>query len=160
MAKDGSSDIAEVLEKIRARLRPQVEAELRAGEQAGESSESRSLGVAALRQQLGAILSAHRQVGTVNPRHPGLINSLIQLLKRFMRRSLAWYIRPNVEFQSHVIKFLTETAETFEREQSRLGLLEKKIEGLAADVADLRQLVKSHFDWEACEQDKPKREEK
>jgi hypothetical protein len=159
MMDDGSSDVAEVLAKIRARLRSQVETEFRAADQVAEPSESPSVGVAALRRQLGAISSAHRQVGALNPRHPGLINNLIQLLKRLMRRSLAWYIRPNIEFQSQVIKFLSDTAETFEREETRLARLEKKIEALTSDLADLRQQVESDLNSMTRFRDKAKKYE-
>jgi hypothetical protein len=46
-------------------------------------------------------------VGTINPRPPGLHNDLIQHLKKLMSRTLAWYIRPQREFNSSVVRPLT-----------------------------------------------------
>lgn len=146
MIKDGNSDIAEVLERIRARLRTKVETDLRAGDSVAQSTESSSVNVGALHEQLHAILSAHHQVGVVNPRHPGLINSLIQSFKKSLRRILNWYTRPIIDFQAHTIQFLSETAEILGREQSRLAGLEKKIELVTTDLADLRQQMQSRFD--------------
>lgn len=146
MIKDGNSDIAEVLERIRARLRTKVETDLRAGDGAAQSTESPSATVGDLLQQLDAIRGAHHQVGEVNPRHPGLINSLIQTFKMSLRRILTWYTRPIVDFQAHTIQFLSETAEILGREQSRLAGLEKKIELVTTDLADLRQQMQSRFD--------------
>lgn len=160
MTIDGGSNIPEVLERIRARLRTRAEADLRAEGGIALSNESSSADVGALRQRLGAIVSAHRQVGEVNPRHPGPINSLIQTSKRFLRRILMWYTRPNVEFQAHTIQFLNDTAEIFGHEQSRLAGLEKKIEALTADLADLRQQVQSALDSMTRDQGKSKRDER
>lgn len=146
MIKDGNSDIAEVLERIRARVRTKVETDHHAGDGVAQSTESPSAKVGALHQQLYAILNAHQQVGVVNPRHAGLISGLIQTFKKSLRRILTWYTRPIVDFQAHTIQFLGETAEILGREQSRLAGLEKKIESLTTDLADLRQQVQSRLD--------------
>lgn len=37
-------------------------------------------------------------IGSVNPRPPGLLNSLIQAVKRRIARSLDWYVREQIEF--------------------------------------------------------------
>lgn len=44
------------------------------------------------------------QVGTLNPRPPGLHNSLIQLFKKGLARMLSWYTRPLLDFHSSVAR--------------------------------------------------------
>jgi Flp pilus assembly CpaE family ATPase len=89
---------------------------------------------------------AHRQVGVVNPRHPGPINSLIQVFKKSLRRVLTWYTRSIVEFQAATIRFLAETVEILGRDQTRLANIEKKIDILTAEVAGLRRQIQSRPD--------------
>ena len=139
MVADGSSDITEVLERIRAKLRIKIEVELRKGDGITPTAESPPANVGLLYQQLAAARSAHERVGVVNPRHPGLINSLLQVFKRSVRRLLSWYTRPISKFQDHTIQFLSETAGILGREQPRLASLEKGIGALTAELADLRQ---------------------
>jgi SAM-dependent methyltransferase len=47
-----------------------------------------------LRRQLRAANSALVNLGKLNPRHPGLHNDAIQLVKRLIGRCLNWYSRP------------------------------------------------------------------
>ena len=62
-----------------------------------------------LAAEIDAALSAHRQVGQLNPRRPGLHNNAIQFAKRVLRRSLSWYTRPIQLFQVSVIRVLQQT---------------------------------------------------
>ena len=143
MSNDRAADIRDVLSSLRTRLRAQIEI--------GRGAESREVPVesskatrgAALQEKLEAIRRAHRQVGLVNPRHPGAINSLIQLLKRFIRRILEWQIRPVVDFQASAIEFLNETADMLAREELRLAGLEKKMDLIAAELSALRHDLES-----------------
>jgi SAM-dependent methyltransferase len=52
-------------------------------------------------------------MGQVNPRHPGLMNSLVQFLKRWMARSLRWFAFPQTQFNSGVVASLIRTEEMF-----------------------------------------------
>jgi predicted metal-dependent phosphoesterase TrpH len=109
---------------------------------------------------LACIEIAHRQVGVVNPRHPGWINDLIQILKKSLRRALTWYTRPIVEFQAGTIRFLNETAEILGRDQSRLASLEKEIEILTTELAGLRQQIQSRSGLVVRDPDRSEMEEK
>jgi hypothetical protein len=69
------------------------------------------------RYDLGELLRAtatleelRSAVGAVNPRPPGWHNYLIQLVKRLVARSLAWYTRPLREFNTSVSRSLEEIA--------------------------------------------------
>jgi len=160
MTKDGNSDIAEVLGRIRARLQMKVEADLRPGDRVAPSSGSPSGNVESLHGLLASILSAHRQVGVINPRRPGLINSLIQTFKRSLRRVLTWYTRPIAEFQATTIQFLNETAEILGRDQSQLARLEGKIEILTTELAGLRRQIQARPDLIVRDPDKSEMDEK
>ncbi len=61
-----------------------------------------------LRRALAALEGHKNAVGIVNPRHPGWRNDLIQLVKRLLARSMAWYTRPVQEFNASVSKSLEE----------------------------------------------------
>ncbi len=158
MVKEESPDIAEVLGRIRARLRAGIEVDLRPRSAAAPDTEFPSENVEGLRERMAAIRNAHRQVGTVNPRHPGLINNLIQAFKRSMRRSLSWYTRPIVEFQDHTLHFLSETTGILGREQERFAHLEKRIVGIAAELAELRQQFGAKLDGLSTDLDRLKQE--
>lgn len=45
-------------------------------------------------------------IGAVNPRPPGLINDLIQAVKRLIARVLDWHVREQVEFNRAVVRSL------------------------------------------------------
>ena len=47
-----------------------------------------------LRRAAAAVEGLKNAVGTVNPRHPGWFNDLIQLVKKSLARALAWHTRP------------------------------------------------------------------
>jgi hypothetical protein len=146
MIKDGHSDMADVFGRIRARLRTKMEADLRNEGPVPQTSDSPSKNTGILHELLVSIQNAHRQVGEVNPRHPGPINSLIQVFKKSLRRVLTWYTRSIVEFQAATIRFLAETVEILGRDQTRLANIEKKIDILTAEVAGLRRQIQSRPD--------------
>lgn len=146
MMKDGNSDMADVLKRIRARLQTKVEADFHTGDRAPQSSDSPPRSIGPLQGLLASMQIAHRQVGVVNPRHPGPINSLIQVFKKSLRRVLTWYTRSIVEFQAATIRFLAETVEILGRDQTRLANIEKKIDILTAEVAGLRRQIQSRPD--------------
>jgi len=51
-------------------------------------------------------------IGTVNPRRPGLVNDLIQAVKRTVARSLNWMVRDQVEFNRAVVAYMDRQIET------------------------------------------------
>ncbi len=97
------------------------------------------LGRAATLERLG------NAVGGVNPRLPGWHNDLIQLVKKLVARSLAWYTRPLHEFNTSVSRLLEEAVGALATAfpwtswlfQARLAQSELK-------SAALVQLIKEH----------------
>jgi SAM-dependent methyltransferase len=59
-----------------------------------------------LGKEIDTAREGSRLTGQLNPRNPGLINGLIQFVKKVMRRSLTWYTRPLHLFQGGVIRAL------------------------------------------------------
>jgi len=60
-------------------------------------------------------------IGTVNPRPPGALNSLIQLLKRLAARLLDWHVREQVEFNRSVVRALSATLEALDENNRALA---------------------------------------
>ncbi len=63
-----------------------------------------------LLRAVGNLENLWKNVGAVNPRHPGWHNDLIQLLKKVFARSLGWYTRPLGEYNESVTRSLEEIA--------------------------------------------------
>jgi len=78
-------------------------------------------------------------IGTVNPRPPGIKNSVIQKLKHTVARALDWHVREQVEFNSAVMACVQATIENLNECKLALSLLTAK---QSQDVADLR--VEAH----------------
>lgn len=57
---------------------------------------------AMLHRQLDLVHELHAAVGTINERRPGVGNSIIQFVKKLLRRLLTWYTRPLHEFHAAV----------------------------------------------------------
>ena len=64
-------------------------------------------------------------VGTVNPRAPGWHNDLIQLAKKLIARSLAWYVRPLQDFNASVGRALEEIAGAMDHHSMNMVALDR-----------------------------------
>jgi len=76
-------------------------------------------------------------IGTVNPRPPGALNSLIQLLKRLVARLLDWHVREQVEFNRSVVQALNATLEALDENNRVLA----RIAEAAALVNPIREAL-------------------
>ena len=74
------------------------------------TSQDSNFDVSDLKRNLSDCNSLHGAVGSLNPRPPGLHNSLIQFAKKLMRRGLSWYTRPLHQFQGAVTRTLNDLA--------------------------------------------------
>ncbi|MGA2181918.1 MAG: methyltransferase domain-containing protein [Bryobacteraceae bacterium] len=61
-------------------------------------------------------------IGSVNPRPPGLKNSVAQFLKRLVARALDWHVREQVEFNRAVIACVQATMEALTAQNRALAL--------------------------------------
>lgn len=60
-------------------------------------------------------------IGTVNPRRGGLLNTVVQKLKRLVSRALDWHVREQVEFNRAVMQTVQAILETFEQNNRALS---------------------------------------
>ncbi|MGA9566858.1 MAG: methionine biosynthesis protein MetW [Candidatus Korobacteraceae bacterium] len=93
---------------------------------AGEVSASvnlPSIDFSGLHSEIEIALEGTRRVGQLNPRNPGVLNAIIQFVKKVMRRSLTWYTRPIHYFQGGVIRALQQTEGILRDNQSSMQLL-------------------------------------
>ncbi len=140
MEQRATPSAADVLEGIRRRLRAQATSSTSGFNSAFSSAEPEL--ISRLRLLLAGAQAAHNRVGQINPRPPGLGNEFIQFVKKFLRRMLAWYSRPIVEYQALTLEFLGHVAQILEQQQSELRSLEERIELLRAELTELRQQVR------------------
>lgn len=90
-------------------------------------------------------------IGTVNPRPSGLVNNIIQAVKRNVARALGWFIRDQVEFNRSVtnavdatLDALSEVNRSLTAVGSRLDELRSDDEGLRAEAAELKD-IRTHW---------------
>ncbi len=81
-------------------------------------------------------------IGTVNPRGAGLINRLIQAVKRAVARALDWHVREQVEFNRSMVTAVEAVLEALDennRALARLAALEGRLEEARRATAELVQ---------------------
>jgi hypothetical protein len=126
---DDTTEIARLLTNIRQQLGQSSTGSV-AGTIASDSVKSQD--ISRLDVEVGIALSAHRQVGQLNPRLPGLHNSAIQLAKKTMRRSLTWYTRPLQHFQGAVLRALQHVSTVLQSQGTSLHNLDAKVDNSAS----------------------------
>src|SRR5205807_3101024 len=78
-------------------------------------------------------------IGTVNPRPPGVLNSITQKMKRLIARALDWHVREQVEFNRAVMACVAAMLDTLNESNRALTAIAAKIEAQARDVNLLRE---------------------
>jgi 2-polyprenyl-3-methyl-5-hydroxy-6-metoxy-1,4-benzoquinol methylase len=74
-------------------------------------------------------------IGTVNPRAPGLINSIVQRLKRMVARALDWHVREQVEFNRAVMSCVQSTLDSLTESNRTMVALAARIDQAVAQAA-------------------------
>jgi len=150
--------VAEILEKIRARLSEQIKSDFAATHRASSPNSSEPTTISRLRVLLDRARSLQTQVGTVNPRPRGVFNDLIQVFKKALRRALDWYTRPMLQYQEATLRLLGEVIQVLEQDESRLRNLENRVESLLSELADLDQRTLARLERLADELTKREKE--
>jgi 2-polyprenyl-3-methyl-5-hydroxy-6-metoxy-1,4-benzoquinol methylase len=83
-------------------------------------------------------------IGMVNPRPPGLGNSLAQTVKRLVARALNWHVREQVEFNRAVMSCVQATIEALSDSNRAVAMLSAR---LAADVDSAQKLNDLRTHW-------------
>jgi 2-polyprenyl-3-methyl-5-hydroxy-6-metoxy-1,4-benzoquinol methylase len=91
-------------------------------------------------------------IGTVNPRPPGLLNSITQKVKRLMARALDWHVREQVEFNRAVMACVQSTIEALNESNRAMVALSARIDAFAHEAQQLQD-IRTHWiawrgDWE------------
>jgi O-antigen chain-terminating methyltransferase len=76
-------------------------------------------------------------IGSVNPRHPGLLNSLIQAAKRTVARGLGWFVRDQVVFNREVMASVEAMIEALNQVNRALSPTAARTAELKGEVQDL-----------------------
>ncbi len=135
MSTDAQMPVEEIMERVRERVRLRRQASNLGAIQPGTEPKGpaaapaetmRLYDLGELRRNLVDSNLSHSAVGTINPRRPGPHNSLIQFVKKVMRRSLTWYTRPLHSFHGSVTRALNEATRAIEDLQLKLVNLEKQ----------------------------------
>jgi O-antigen chain-terminating methyltransferase len=91
-------------------------------------------------------------IGTVNPRPPGLVNSIAQGLKRLVARALNWHVREQVEFNRAVMACVQSTLEALNDCNRTLVAFSARF-AASADTAQQMNDLRTHWghwrqEWE------------
>ena len=137
-------NLVETLSALRERIQQRVEG------RAPEVPDFRLPSLEALEARHQAAANWASQVGTVNPRPPGLHNKLVQALKHLVARSLRWFVYPQREFNRAVLEAMEETRQLFAEQNRNLLVLAQVTEAAdrarqqaLAEVERLREMIAS-----------------
>jgi 2-polyprenyl-3-methyl-5-hydroxy-6-metoxy-1,4-benzoquinol methylase len=83
-------------------------------------------------------------IGSVNPRPPGLANSIAQSVKRLVSRALNWHVREQVEFNRAVLGCVQSTIEALNDCNRAVSMLSARIAG-AADSEQHLNDIRTHW---------------
>lgn len=72
-------------------------------------------------------------IGTVNPRHAGVANSIIQFAKRQIARALDWHVREQVEFNHAMMRCVQTSIDA-------MNELNGALSGLAGHIAEIQKV--------------------
>ncbi|HYO84548.1 MAG TPA: class I SAM-dependent methyltransferase [Bryobacteraceae bacterium] len=91
-------------------------------------------------------------IGTVNPRRAGLLNNLIQSMKRGVARALGWFVRDQVEYNRALLTALEATLEAFNEVNRTLAAAGVRLQAAQEVASEARELkdIRSHWiTWRA-----------
>ncbi len=77
-------------------------------------------------------------IGTVNPRRPGLVNSVAQRVKRLVARALDWHVREQVEFNRAVMACVQSSIEALSDCNRAMAALSARIDQAGHAVHEVR----------------------
>jgi hypothetical protein len=136
---------AEILAKMQDRVE---KSEYLAG---GRASAQGDLSSDNLNGAINAVRAAGAAIGTLNVRHPGFINNLIQQGKRLIQRTLSWYTRSLRQFSNAVVDALQSHTIAIRQMANSLDRTETRIEELSTltqqDILELQQSLERILEY-------------
>ena len=85
-------------------------------------------------------------IGAVNPRPPGLKNSIAQTIKRWVARALDWHVRGQVEFNHAAMECVQASLDALNASNRSLSVLAGHVETLSARTAAQENALKEVSD--------------
>ncbi|HYM09387.1 MAG TPA: class I SAM-dependent methyltransferase [Bryobacterales bacterium] len=133
-----SEQIAAVVEEIRQRVRSRYE------KQVEGVTDFCLPSLTPLGQARDAAAGKVAAIGTVNPRPPGLFNSLAQGVKKMVARALYWHVREQIEFNRAAVEYMDRVLAALDEHNRHLLLAGR----LAQEARQAAQDTARHFqEW-------------
>jgi len=83
-------------------------------------------------------------IGTVNPRPPGLVNNLIQAVKRLVARALDWHVREQVEFNRAMVEAVNRNLDALNEINRSLERLSARLSEELGEVRQMHENLRRH----------------
>ena len=99
-----------------------------------------------LRRVVATIEELRKHIADVNPRPPGWHNNLIQIPKKLLARSLAWYTRSLQEFNTSVSRSLGELFYAVENLSANAGSLDRRFGQSERRIAALTDSIQEQLE--------------
>jgi len=147
MANESAEELAALIRDIQERVRA------RHPNGAGAAGDIRLADLMPLLEARDAAEAKVASIGMVNPRRPGLGNSVIQFFKRMVARALDWHVREQVEFNRGIIACVQATLEALNQQNRALHDIAGESQRLNEEARELKD-IRVHWaqwrqEWEA-----------
>jgi 2-polyprenyl-3-methyl-5-hydroxy-6-metoxy-1,4-benzoquinol methylase len=86
-------------------------------------------------------------IGTVNPRPAGLVNNIIQAVKRNVSRALGWFVRDQVEFNRSTVNAIDATLQALNEINRSLATIGVSNEVLRSETTELKDIRAHWLRW-------------
>ena len=141
VSDERAGELAEIVREIRERVRSRYPE----GETAGLKMPLPDLmPILHARDAAEAKVAA---IGTVNPRPSGLLNGLIQGVKRNISRALSWFVRDQVEFNRSTVNAIDAVLQVLNEVNQSLAALGVSSQELRAEAAELKDIRVHWIQW-------------
>ena len=86
-------------------------------------------------------------IGSVNPRPPGLANSIAQFIKRLVSRALNWHVREQVEFNRAMLGCVQASIDALNDSNRAVATLSARLSAMSANADAMQQLNDLRTHW-------------
>jgi 2-polyprenyl-3-methyl-5-hydroxy-6-metoxy-1,4-benzoquinol methylase len=91
-------------------------------------------------------------IGRVNPRPGGLVNGVVQFVKKTIARALDWHVRDQIEFNRGVMRCIQATLDALSENNRAMS-------GLVEEARELRDIRKHWYTWRDALEERTNRSE-
>jgi 2-polyprenyl-3-methyl-5-hydroxy-6-metoxy-1,4-benzoquinol methylase len=139
------SELSAIVQAVRDRVRARYPEPGTAGDPSGIQVQIADLmPIVHARDAAQAKIAA---IGSVNPRAGGLVNSIIQTIKKTVARSLQWFVRDQVIFNREMVAALETVIEALNEHNRSLVSLASQTSELSKEARDLKDIRHHWLEW-------------